>query len=204
MRIILAIAAAVALSSCATKSDQLVIKKAKVADRIYSGRLFVDFNGRKNKDLKCELYVNRGIIPDVKLSDEGYVFFKSDSKSFRLSRIACYEQLDAYVAAWHMQSLPLDKFFHSDSTYKATYFGDIYITWKTNPEDTKVAAAQDTSTPQYPKVGRVENSGSIQVEVRDAFEENQKIFTERVQNKSWNPDNAPTVLENHAVKVVQE
>ena len=135
---------------------------------------------------------------------EGYVFFKSDSKSFRLSRIACYEQPDAYTAAWHMQSLPLDKFFYSDSTLKATYFGDIYITWKTNPEDTKVAAAQDTSTPQYPKVGRVENSGAIQVEVRDAFEENKKIFAERVQNKAWNPDNAPTVLENHAVKVVQE
>ncbi len=204
MKIILTVFSFLILCSCATKNDQLVIKKIKGSDRIYAGRIFVDFNGRKNSELKCELYVGKSLVPDVKLSDEGYLYFKSDNKSFKLSRIACYDQPDFYTAAWHFHNLPLDKFYRSDTPQKATYFGDIYITWKINPEDTKAAAAEDRNSPQYPKVGRVENSGVLQIEVRDDFVNSQKAFAERVENKTWNASETPTVLENHPVKIVEE
>ncbi len=204
MKIILAFTSLLLICSCATNNDQLVIKKISQKDRIYSGRIFVDFNGKKNAEAKCEFYVNSGIIPDLKLTPEGYVFFKSDSKSFRFSRIACYDQPDFYTAAWHFQKLPLEKFFRSESPNTATYFGDIYITWKFNPEETKQAALQDQASPQFPKVGRIENSGVLQIEVRDAFAEHQKVFGEKVVNKAWSADNTLTTVENHPVKIVQE
>lgn len=198
---ILVFVSAMILTGCATIKDRLEIKKMKTQDRIYAGRILVDFNGRKNVDLKCEFYVGRGIVPDIKLSPEGYIFFKSDNPSFRISRIACYEQPDFYTAAWHHQSIPLGSFVKGGSPYEATYFGDIHITWKTNPEDTRTAAATDQTSPTFPKIGRVEKSGVIQVEVQDGFAAIQPLFQERVKNESWNPDGKEIILENRPVKI---
>lgn len=190
--------------ACATHSNELVIKKMKASDRIYAGRLIVDMNGQSNKELKCELYLNNSLLADIKLTEDGYLFIKSDNKKFRLSKIACYDQIDLYSAAWHHQRLPFSGLTQSDSTEKAAYFGDIYLNWKINPEETRAAARNDTSTPAYPKVGVVQNSGFIKIEVKDEFESIKPIFADKVKDKSWRASDAPIELEKSIIQISNE
>ena len=186
---------------CTTTSNELTVKKVNMKDRVYAGRIFVEFNGKKNPDLKCEIYINRGLVPDIKLTADGYLFFKSNSASFRLTKISCYDQPDFYRAAWHHQSLPLEKVFKPESFQTAVYFGDIYINWKTDPAETVAAANLDATSPAYPKVGHVQNSGLLKIEVKDDFEAMKLAFAERVKNKSWNAEETPFTLEKHTVQI---
>lgn len=204
MRILSALvcfASAAILSSCATPSGSLKVKKKlQPKDRIFAGRFIVDFNGKKKEDLKCELYVNRGIVPDIKLASDGYIFFKTTSSEFRISRISCYDQLDAYTAAWHHQRLPFQNFTRTASPDVASYFGDIIINWKTEEVDTKMAAAKDTSSVQYPRVGNVEASGEIKFEIRNELEAIQKILPERVSTIS----ETPITIEAHPAQLIAQ
>lgn len=193
-------AAALLLSSCASQSNNLKVKKMTAKDRIFVGRILVDFNGKKQQDVKCELYVNGGIVPDIKLAPDGYIFFKTSSSEFKISRIACYEQLNAYEAAWHHQRFPFQNFARTSSNNVASYFGDVIVTWKTDPADTKAAAAKDTSSVQFPRVGLVEASGEIKVEVRSDLETIQKLVPERVMTMS----DTPITVEAHPVQLVTQ
>jgi hypothetical protein len=188
------------LSSCASPSGHLKVKKMATKDRIFAGRFLVDFNGKKAEDLKCELYVNSGLVPDIKLSADGFVFFKTTSSEFKISRIACYDQIDAYVAAWHVQRLPFQAFTRSSSNEVVSYFGDVVIQWKTEDSDTRMAAAKDTTSVQYPRIGRVEASGNMKIEIRSELEAISKILPERVSTLT----ETPLTIEAHPVQMIAQ
>lgn len=171
----------------------------KPKDRIYAGRFVIDFNG-KTEDLKCELYVNGSLVPDIKLSPDGYVFFKSSSSEFKISRISCYDQPDAYTAAWHHQRLPFQNFTRTSRSDVASYFGEIVVTWKIDPADTKMAAAKDTSSVQFPRVGNVEASGELKIEVKNELEAIKKILPMRVSTMS----ETPLTIEAHPVQLISQ
>ena len=200
-RVFFTCVSAILISSCATPSGSLnVKKKLGPKDRIYVGRFIIDFNGKKRDELKCELYVNGGVVPDIKLANDGYVFFKTTSTDFKISRIACYDQLDAYTAAWHHQRLPFQDFTRTASPEIASYFGDIVIDWKTQDVDTKMAAAKDTSSVQYPRVGSVEASGEIKFEIRNDVDGIRKILPERVSTIS----EVPLTVEAHPAQLIAQ
>lgn len=171
-----------ALTACATTSNELRIGKLSDRDRIYVGRLLVDFGGVPAKDLKCEVYINRDIVPVFHLAPDGYFFYKTDRSEARLSRISCYHQPTFYVAAWHHKALPFKPFPRPEDPKQAIYFGDIHITWKFDQDATAAAAEKEPMSSTPPRVGHVHDSGSLKVEIKSDFELMNRLFYEKVEN----------------------
>lgn len=170
------------LMGCATNSSELHLGKWKEKDRLYVGRVIVNFGDLPPEDLKCEVYINRDIVPIFKLDRDGYFFYKTDREEARLSRISCYHRPNFYMAAWHHHSLPLKPFKRPADSLEATYFGDVYVTWKFDKTGTISAAEKEPMTSTPPRIGNVQDSGSLTVEIKSDFELMKRLFFEKVPN----------------------
>lgn len=151
------------LSSCASLSNEQLTQKMLPKQRIYVGHISVNLNN--NLKPNCELYINQDIVPSLKLSSDGLVVFKSDREKFKISQIACYYMADEYRAAWHLHDLDFEKIERSNDANQVNYFGDVKLIWNVTNEDTINAAnlEHDNSTPL--KIGRVKDSGRLEVSI---------------------------------------
>jgi hypothetical protein len=180
---------------CATTSNELKIGKLTPKQRIYVGRVLVNFGGLPRTDLKCEAYINSDIVPAFKIAPDGYFFYKTDRTEPRLSKLTCYHRESLYLAAWHHQKLGLKPFFRSEEQKEAVYFGDIIIDWNFNKAETAVAAQREPYTSNPPREGHVYESGEIKVEVKSDFALMNRLFFEKVEGAQ----EAGFVLKEHLV-----
>ncbi len=167
-----------AVIGCATTSNEIDLKKIAQKERIYFGRVYVNFNG--NTHPRCELYVNSDLAPVLKIADDNLVFYKTDRESLRFSKIACYHESSMYYAAWHLHELNLSKIEKSDSNTAATYFGDLHLDWKIEEKDTVTSAESAPFEEVTPKrVGHVKDSGEIRISVDSKFEAAKGVVSSR-------------------------
>lgn len=185
------------LAGCATTSNELRIGKLMRKQRVYVGRILVDFGGMPQKDLKCELYINNDLVPNFKLSADGYFFYKTDREKPELSRITCYHRPNVQLAAWHHQKLGLKPFHRPEEQTDAVYFGDLIVTWDFDKTATEPAAQSQPLTNTPPREGHVYESGTIKVEVRSDFELMNRLFFEKVEGARENN----FILKEHLVQL---
>jgi hypothetical protein len=195
--LVLNVAVALGLAGCATNSDQLKVAKMQPKERLYVGRVLVDFGDTPSADLKCEVYINSDIVPIFKLSSDGYFFYKTDREKPRLSNITCYHRPSLYLAAWHHHALNLKHFYRPDDQKEAVYFGDIIVKWNFNKDATGPAAEKQPYTSNPPREGHVYDSGEMKLEVKSDFEMMNRLFYEKVDGAK----DAGFVLKEHLVEI---
>lgn len=163
---------------CATTSNEIDLKKISVKDRVYYGRIFVNFNG--NTHPRCELYVNSDLAPVLKIADDNLVFYKTDRSGVNFSKLACYHESSLYYAAWHLQATKLTQLARPESNTEAVYFGDVFFDWKIDEKDTVAAAESAPFEEVTPKrIGHVKDSGELKVRVESKFEEAKELLKSR-------------------------
>lgn len=194
--VVVVISALFTFLGCATTSNELRIGLLTPNQRVYVGRVKVDFGGLPEDELKCELYINRDIVPAFKLSRDGYFFYKTDRSEARLSKIACYHRANLYLAAWHLQKIPLKPFYRPENQKEAIYFGDLFIKWDFDKAATEPAAERLPYTQTPPREAHVYDSGTLTVEIKNDFEVMNRIFYERVEGARENN----FVLKEHLVE----
>jgi len=182
---------ALALSGCATPSNQANFDKVKLGQRIYVGRMQVNLNGETSP--KCEIYKSGDMAASLTLAEDGYFIFRSDRSEVGLVKLSCRHQANLFKAAWHVRELPLNLAKKPKDENTVVYLGDLMVNWKIDPLATESAPVLD-SQPGPTKVGMVKNSGEIQVQVEDRLAE-AKAYAE----KNW----ALTTGRNFLIDLVQ-
>src|SRR4051812_2262172 len=115
-------AISLALAACTTLSDDVSVKKMQPKQRLYVGRILVTMNEKPAP--KCEVYLNMDVAPSIKLTPDGFLIYKTDRSELKFRSIACYDQLDMYLAAWHHQKLNLTAVSRPEDQNTVNYFGD--------------------------------------------------------------------------------
>lgn len=163
---------------CATVSDEISLKKFTPQQRLYIGRLRVNFNGDEKP--KCEVYINYDVAPSMKLSHDGWILYKTDRQGLRLREIACFHQGTKYLSAWHHQKLPLEEIGRPADKQNVRYFGDLVVDWKIDPNMT-IEAAQKVTQAQSPfREGQVKESGELKLSVANHMTEAEVQFFTKV------------------------
>lgn len=169
--------------SCVSSKKDFSMEKLKPRERIYVGRVIVDFNG--NLQPQCELYLNSDLAPSIKLEADGHIYYRTDRLQPRLSKISCYHQESARHAAWHVQDLPLDNLNRSEDQKEIIYFGEIQIKWNVDPNQTIESAKNEPETRELLRVGRVKNSGDLTVQVTsDVNAAERRFYSEQSDAKA--------------------
>jgi hypothetical protein len=165
-------------AGCVTVANELDLKKFGPKDRLYVGRIFINFNG--NEHPKCELYVNSDLTPVLKLTEDNWVFYRTDRVEPTFSKIACYHESSTYYAAWHTQQLDFSKLVQTNSNIDAVYFGDVHIEWKIDDKDTVTAAENAPFDETSPKrIGTVKDSGELHFTVDSHLPDAAKVLKDR-------------------------
>ncbi|OFZ18762.1 MAG: hypothetical protein A2Z20_01365 [Bdellovibrionales bacterium RBG_16_40_8] len=146
---------------CATLSDEVSIEKINSKQRLYVGRVLVNFNGETNP--KCEIYLSYDIAPSIKLSSDGFVVYKTDRQELKFKELTCYHKVTSYIGAWHHQKLALRAIKRPQDSSEVNYFGDIHIDWVFDPKTSKIAADKDYDTRAPYKTGQIKDSGDIKI-----------------------------------------
>src|SRR5262245_50413346 len=114
-------------AGCATPSDELSVKMLSPKQRVYVGRIHINFGDQKPGDTKCEVYINKDLMPAFKLAKDRYFLYKTDRDEPLISEITCYHQPNRYVAAWHHQDSGLKPLYRPEDPKEAVYFGDLTL-----------------------------------------------------------------------------
>ena len=175
--LVIGLFAVIFLAGCATVSDEVSVEKMSSTQRLYVGRLKVRLNEDKNP--KCEVYLNNDISPSIRLSQSGWIIYKTDRKELRLRRLACYQQINPYEAAWHLHDLMLTSVLKSEDKSQVKYFGNLDVAWTVDPISTSQAARLVTVS-GYPKEGRVEDSGELKISFTDNEREARDEFYKKL------------------------
>ena len=175
MRLLVSVAL-LALVGCATPSNETDFEKVKPKQRVYVGNVEVNLNGKRAE--KCELFMNSNLAPNFKLSEDGFVVYKTSDRKPFLGKVRCLHKYNHRNSAWHTQELELNPLNRPKKRKSVNYFGHITLDWKINPKDTLTAPAQDPSA--FKKVGMVDSSGKIQLKVQD-----QKEVAEKYIQDNW-------------------
>lgn len=125
------IALAGTLTACNTPTKHEVnLEKLKPEERVYTGLIQVDLNGKTNEDLTCDLFLNSDIAPTIRLAKDGVYQFKSIKKKLAFSKIACIHQV-GNTKYWVRHDLEIDRIKQpEESKAKEIHnMGTLTITW---------------------------------------------------------------------------
>jgi hypothetical protein len=128
---------ALLISSCTTPTRHTIdMEKLKENERVYSGKFFVELNGKTNPELTCDLFVNSDFAPTVRLAADGEFLFKTTKKSLAFSRIGCLIQHEN-KERWIYQKLGIPRINQpSEEKAKEIYnMGEIRVTWTVRDSD---------------------------------------------------------------------
>ncbi len=127
----------ISLSGCSTPTKQDVnLEKLKPEERVYTGNIQVDLNGKRNADLTCDLFLNSDISPTIRLAKDGIFQFKSIKKKLAFSRIACIHQV-GNTKHWVRHDLDIERINQPDETKakEVHNMGTLNITWVINDSE---------------------------------------------------------------------
>lgn len=167
MKSLVFILTVLALVGCVSASNETQFDKVKPKQRVYVGQVQVKMNGQKAE--KCELFVNSDLAPNMKLSEDGFVVYKTSDRKPYLGRVRCLHKANNRKSAWHTQKLNLAPLKRPKKRKSVNYFGHILVNWDFDPEKTLKAPAQDPSS--FRQVGLVDDSGELQIEIKDQSKE---------------------------------
>ena len=168
--------AMLAMVGCATPSNETNFKKVKPKQRVYVGNVEVTLNGKPAD--KCELFMNSKLAPNIKLSEDGFVVYKTADRKPYLGKVRCLHRVSNRKAAWHTQDLELNPLNRPKKRKSVNYFGHISLNWEIDPDKTLSAPVADPSA--FRQVGMVDESGEIQLKVQD-----QKDVAEKYIQENW-------------------
>lgn len=167
---------AFAFFGCTTK-ELVSTEKMKKTDRLYVGKVFVDFNGQTNAEGKsaprCDLFLKSSVTAEFKASPTGFVSFKENAKSVRLGEIACIFEY-GNEKAWVHYPISFKSIPKSAQMNEVTYFGDVHIKWTLTPEEFNSTEYKEG----FAMDKKVFEKGEFTVEVKDNFEASKQKFTE--------------------------
>lgn len=125
------------LGACSTPIKQEInFDKLKPDERVYTGIIQVDLNGKTNPDLTCDLFLNSDIAPTIRLAADGVYQFKSIKKKLAFSKIACIHQV-GNTKHWIRQSLDIERIKQPEEAKakEVHNMGTLQLTWIVNDSE---------------------------------------------------------------------
>lgn len=157
-------------ASCASPSNILNLENIKSDERVYIGKFNITFNGQSNENINCELFINSEYKPTFKVSDDGYVFYKSKAEIIKFDQIACQDEKNELESRWYNFDIPYNSIIAPKSDKTITYFGDIKIIWNTSIVDLEGQPLKRSMTTSSSKafqadIERIHNAGKFRIGV---------------------------------------
>lgn len=121
----------IALVGCSTPTKQEVnLEKLKPDERVYTGVIQVDLNGKTNADLTCDFFLNSDIGPTIRLAQDGVYQFKSIKKKLAFSKIACIHKV-GNKSHWVRHDLDIERIKQpeEDKAKEVHNMGTLEIKW---------------------------------------------------------------------------
>ncbi len=165
---------------CAAKEPELDLADVKKKDRIYTGTLNLTFNGKKNEDLKCEVFLDMSYNSDFKVPRDGFVVFKDSSRDLKIHKISCPFKAgkDKIWVYHHLELLPIKK---PRDRNEVTYFGNLDINWTFTEKDLK------DLNENLKKAGElVENRGKFEVKITSDLAVHEAIAKQKIKDFQTN------------------
>lgn len=142
--------------ACNTPTKQNIdMTKLKDEERVYSGSIQVDLNGKTNSDLTCDLFMNSDIAPTIRLSADGEYLFKTIKKTLAFTKIACLYTVNKNQK-WIYQNLDIPRIKRPDeSKSKEVYnMGAYQIVWTVKDSDFESNVPMTNRDPMEP-IGKI-------------------------------------------------
>ncbi len=176
-----ALIALLIIAGCASKSNKISIDSLKTGERIFFGKINIDFNGLDIEDRNCEIFINSEYKPTFTLTADSMISYKTKMDKMHLSQIACWDEKNQLESKWFNYDLPFKAIDAPKSAKKITYFGDINIRWNTKgyKESKQPLQRSMTGSPSndsYPDQERIHNAGKFRLSIKDNVTKTKKAF----------------------------
>jgi hypothetical protein len=161
-----------ALSACA--SQNINLDKLKTDDRIYTGKMSVDLNGKTNKDLVCDVFLNVDLNPAFRISADGLYYFKTSRQKLSLNKITCLSKIDG-KSQWITHDIDVKKIKRNEDENTVTSLGLMDIHWKIQDQSEQLGTKFATDMDE-----RLNNIGKFKYEVKPNLAEQTTFVQEKL------------------------
>lgn len=162
-------ATSIILTSCASK--QIDLQKMKSEDRLYTGKMLLNLNGKTNKDLTCDVFLNIDLNPAFRLSPDGFYYFKTNRKKLNLNKITCMFNING-KNKWVSNYFNFEKLSKEKNEHFVTSLGVINAKWTIKPEDVERPATQFANDTKE----KLSEIGQFEYDVKPNLEENRNFI----------------------------